>query len=94
MQANDCFDEASSVDPLQPLMQRGILLYCSERYEEASKQLAKDIFILEKARIFKASDLRLWYSASCNKLGLPEEAKKALGGASLSLHLNGNNTAI
>ena len=69
---------AKSWNYSQPLVQRGIVLYIVENYEEAVKQLRQDINILESSKVFKASDLRLWLSACYNKLGMADEALKAL----------------
>lgn len=72
------FDRASMANSSQPLVQRGIALYCAGHYLNASLQLERDIEILEGSKTFKASDLRIWRSASLNKLGRKEEAIKAL----------------
>lgn len=75
----DSLDTAAKMKTNQPLVQRGIILYCMGRYEEALAQLVSDTFLLEQARLCKASDLRLWQAACCNKLGQPENAIVALG---------------
>ena len=58
----------------QPFSQRGILLYIAKNFEDAQVQLAQDIGLIEEAKIFKATDLRLWRSACLHKLGRKEEA--------------------
>lgn len=58
----------------QPFSQRGIMLYIANRFEEAEAQLSQDITLIEEAKIFKATDLRLWRSACLHKLGRKEEA--------------------
>jgi tetratricopeptide (TPR) repeat protein len=73
------FDAAVAANSSQPLTQRGIALYCLGDYEEAQKQLASDIAQVEKMRMFKATDLRLWRYAALRKLSKPaEEAIVAL----------------
>jgi tetratricopeptide (TPR) repeat protein len=72
------FDRAANANSSQPLAQRGIALYCAGRYEDASLQLERDIKIIEGSKTFKASDLRIWHSASLNKLGRKEDAVRAL----------------
>jgi tetratricopeptide (TPR) repeat protein len=72
------FDRAANANSSQPLVQRGIALYCAGRYEDASLQLEKDIAMIEGSKAFKASDLRIWNSASLNKLGRKEDAIRAL----------------
>lgn len=62
----------------QPLSQLGIFLYCNGQYEEAASQLARDIENIENAKLGKASELRLWRSASLFKLGREEEAVRVL----------------
>ena len=53
----------------QPLQQRGILLYCMGRHEAAAAQLAGDVLKLEKMRVCKAAELRLWHCAALRQLG-------------------------
>ena len=62
----------------QPLSQLGIFLYCNGQYKEAESHLAQDIDNIENAKLGKASELRLWRSASLFKLGKKEEAVRAL----------------
>ena len=78
------FDRAMKSNSSQPLIQRGIALYCAGQYQNASQQLLKDIAILEGSKLFKASDLRIWLSATYNKLGQNENAVKALDHTSLT----------
>ena len=70
--------KARDADSRQPLMQLGIFLYINGNYEDAEKQLMKDIITIENARINKASELRIWRSASLSKLGNTREAKQIL----------------
>lgn len=75
------FDKAqmhNSIKAPQPLAQRGIALYIAGEYEKANIQLKQDIDIIENARLYKASDLRLWRSAALNKLGRRDQAVEAL----------------
>jgi tetratricopeptide (TPR) repeat protein len=75
------FDKAlsyNSVKAPQPLSQRGIALYLAGDYERANIQLKQDIEIIEDAKLYKASDLRLWRCATLNKMGLKEDALQAL----------------
>jgi hypothetical protein len=72
------FDRAANANSSQPLVQRGIALYCAGHFQNASLQLERDIAIIEGSKTFKASDLRIWLSASLNKLGRKEDAVKAL----------------
>ncbi len=58
----------------QPFSQRGVVLYIANRFEEAELQLRQDIALIEEAKLFKASDLRLWRSACLYKLKRKEEA--------------------
>jgi len=69
------FDTAISFNSSQPLVQRGIALYCLGRYKDAATQLKRDIERVESSKSYKASDLRLWLSACLNHLG---EAKAAV----------------
>lgn len=69
-----CLQEASSYNSTQPNAQLGIFLYCDERYEEAIEQLDADIKKIELSKSFKATDLRIWRSASLNKLGRIEDS--------------------
>lgn len=71
-------DAAVKLNTNQPLIQRGIILYCLGRYDEALQQLMKDTEIMEKAKFMKASDLRIWTAACCNKLGLFDNALVAI----------------
>ena len=73
------FDEAAGLQLSQPIVQRGVTLYLLGRYEEALTQLLTDTERLEKLKLFKASDLRLWMSACCNKLKLVDYAVQVLG---------------
>lgn len=75
---------AKSYNTSQPLMQLGIFLYISGNYYDASIQLLSDIKLIEKSKIIKASDLRLWLSACYNKLGKEHEAYTALDHTYLS----------
>jgi tetratricopeptide (TPR) repeat protein len=68
------FERAHRSNASQPLIQRGIALYCSGDYARAADHLAADLEILEKSKIFKASDVRIWLSAALNKLGRRQEA--------------------
>ena len=72
------FNRAADANSSQPLIQRGIVLYCAGHYQNASLQLERDIGILEGSKTFKASDLRIWLSASLNKQGRKADAIKAL----------------
>jgi len=78
MGALDDFDRAIQSNNSQPLIQRGITLYLLDRYAEAANQFRKDIELIEKPMMFKASDLRLWLSACMNKLGQLEEGQNVL----------------
>ena len=78
------FERAMKSNSSQPLMQRGIALYCAGHYQNASIQLLKDIEILEHSKLFKASDLRIWLSATYNKLGEKEKAIHALDNSYLT----------
>jgi hypothetical protein len=69
---------AAKANSTQPLSQLGIFLYCAGQYKEAEIQLGLDIEKIEAAKMFKATDLRLWRCASLNKLGRSEHAKQAL----------------
>ena len=73
------FDAAALQNSSQPLVQRGIALYLLGRYDDAARQLQKDIARLEHKKLYRAADMRLWLSASLNKLGREKEAKKCLG---------------
>ena len=72
------FDLAMSFNSSQPLIQRGITLYCLGRYEEAASQLRRDVERVESSKTYKASDLRIWLSACLNRLGKAKAAKDAL----------------
>jgi len=76
--ALDDFDRAMQSNDSQPLMQRGITLYLLDRYAEAASQLQRDVELIEKPKVSKASDLRLWLCACLNKLGQLEEARAVL----------------
>ena len=78
------FDRAVGSNSSQPLIQRGIALYCAGQYQNASEQLERDIAILEGSKTFKASDLRIWLSASLNKLNRKDDAIAALDHSYLS----------
>ena len=78
------FDRAVSSNSSQPLIQRGIALYCAGQYQNASEQLERDIAILEGSKTFKASDLRIWLSASLNKQNRKDDAIAALDHSYLS----------
>ena len=78
------FNRAANANSSQPLIQRGIALYCAGHYQNASLQLERDIEILEGSQTFKASDLRIWLSASLNKLGRRTDAITALDHSYLS----------
>lgn len=82
--AMEMFDKAAQLQLNQPIVQRGVTLYLLERYEEALNQFMTDTERLEKLKLFKASDLRLWMSACCNKLNLVDYAIQVLGLALLS----------
>lgn len=73
------FDEAAGLQLNQPIVQRGVTLYLLGRYDDALTQLMTDTERLEKLKLFKASDLRLWMSACCNKLKLQDYAIQVLG---------------
>ena len=85
------FDKAKEMNTgsrPQPLMQRGILLYIAGLFIEAEAQLRQDINIIEDARLSKATDLRIWRSASLHKLGKQEAAVEALDvGISLLIYM-------
>lgn len=72
------FDRATNANSTQPLIQRGIALYCAGHFHNASLQLERDIEIVEGSKTFKASDLRIWLSACYNKLGRKKDALIAL----------------
>lgn len=72
------FDRAKGFNGSQPLIQRGILLYCTGNYEASAGQFSDDIKILEGTKMVKASDLRLWRSACYNKLGNFEKSFDSL----------------
>lgn len=78
------FDRATNSNSSQPLIQRGIALYCAGHYLNASVQLERDIAIIEGSKTFKASDLRIWLSACFNKLDRKEDAIAALDHSYLS----------
>eukprot|EP01041_Mallomonas_annulata_P001898 gene1898-3675_t len=72
------FNMAKEFNNTQPLIQRGIALYCNGKYDAAAEQFGCDIKYLENLKIVKSSDLRLWKSACLRKLGYIEEADNAL----------------
>lgn len=72
------FDRAAAANSTQPLQQRGMVKYIAGFFEEAEQQFRSDIAKLEEMKEHKAVELRLWHSASLNRLGLFEEAKAAL----------------
>jgi len=72
------FDRAKAFNSTQPLLQRGMILYLTGNYHDAAEQFYSDIILLEKAKIYKMSDIRLWLSASYNKCGQMDEAIRAL----------------
>lgn len=72
------FDRARGFNGTQPLIQRGISLYCIGDYEASARQFSDDIKIFEGTKMIKASDLRLWKSACYNKLGKFDDALEAL----------------
>ena len=77
----ESFDEAQSLNTLkkrQPIPQRGIILYIAGMYSEAQIQLLEDIILIEKAKLNKASDLRLWRAACFNKLNMTKNSIEAL----------------
>ena len=76
--AINSFQQAAMSNSSQPLAQLGICYYCEERFDDAVKQLDKDIKLIEKSKQFKASDLRLWLSAAYNRLGKKDDAYYAL----------------
>lgn len=93
------FDYAAKCNSSQPLIQRGVFLYCVGRYECSEKQLKEDIKKLEEMKFGKASELRLWHSAALNKLGRFEDAKYALdidnrSGISIITQSRGMNSTI
>lgn len=69
---------AIDVNSSQPLIQRGIMLYCDNKYEDAALQLSNDINKLEKLKLNKENELRWWCSACYNKLGREKDAFLAL----------------
>ena len=73
------FDAAALQNSSQPLVQRGISLYLMGRYEEAAEQLQRDVDKLERRKLFRAADMRLWLCAALNRLGREKEALAALG---------------
>jgi len=75
---------AAKANSTQPLSQLGIFLYCAGNYAQAELQLASDIEKIEAAKMFKATDLRLWRCASLNKLEKFSEAKMALDNSILT----------
>ncbi len=83
------FKRAAASNSSQPLLQLGVVLYCLGDFAAAEEQLHSDIQKLEAVKTFKACDMRLWRSASLNKLGRPAEALNALDVAnSLGLDLS------
>jgi hypothetical protein len=82
------FNAAAECNSSQPLVQRGICLYCIEDYGNAEKQLARDIKIIEQASDIKATDLRLWRSACLRKLGSVEDAIAAIDMGALKAGVN------
>jgi tetratricopeptide (TPR) repeat protein len=78
--AMESFDEARSANKTQLLTQRGMALYLLGRHEEASAQFQLDVSLIENRnlKLFKATDSRLWWSASLWAQGRDKEAKDAL----------------
>jgi tetratricopeptide (TPR) repeat protein len=72
------FTRAIKYSSEQPAIQLGVLRYCLGDYEGAVLQLKNDITILEKKKICKASELRLFCSASYNKMNQREQAIEIL----------------
>lgn len=76
--AKESFNAAAALQVNQTMQQRGMLLYCLGEYDQAVEQFLRDIKHLEKDKLFKISDLRLWASACYNRLGDKENALKIL----------------
>lgn len=72
------YDKAIFANATQPMMQRSVALYIAGDYQGAAAQLKLDIHRLEKMKLRKATDMRLWRSAALYQIGLPAEAKAAL----------------
>lgn len=78
IEAINSFEFASVANSSQPLAQLGICYYCNKQFDKAATQLAKDVKKIEASKQFKASDLRLWLSASLNQLSKNDDAYYAL----------------
>ena len=78
--ALDSFDAAKNANGTQLLLQRGMTLFLLEEYENAASQFAEDVNLMENKnlKLFKATDARLWWSASLRALNREAEAKDAL----------------
>lgn len=76
--AINSFELAVLSNSSQPLAQLGICYYCNKQFDKAASQLTKDIKKIEATKQFKASDLRLWLSASLNRLSKTDDAFYAL----------------
>lgn len=79
-QALDCFDDAKNANTTQLLIQRGMTQFLLGNYEEAASQFKQDVDYMENKnlKLFKATDARLWWSASLRALDREVEAKDAL----------------
>lgn len=76
--AFSAFNLAATFNSSQPLPQRGILAYCTGDFQAAIEQLSRDVFALEKPRMVKATDLRLWLAAAHQHLGNTEGMRAAI----------------
>lgn len=86
------FDRAAAFNTSQLLPQRGILAYCVGDYEKAVEQLSRDIYIMEKPKVTKATELRLWLSVALMQLGKDELALSTIDvNDTLSLPVRGQS---
>ena len=76
--ALDCMNRAALASSSQPLQERAIMLYCAGQFEEAAAQFCADVDKLERMKVYKATEMRLWHASSLNKLGRYDEAIVAL----------------
>jgi tetratricopeptide (TPR) repeat protein len=72
------FKLAEKANPSMILPQLGILMYTLGMYEDAHRYLNYTIFKTEENMDYRASDLRMWKSASLNQLNRTREAKLAI----------------
>ena len=78
--AAQCFDAAQGHNRTQVLLQRGMTEYMLGNYKKASEQLERDVNAMENRnlKLYKATDARLWWSASLRRQGLIEASVDAL----------------